>query len=156
MRHTHSSASSCAAQARPPLPRLGRGLALLPLLRPLLLAVLLAVALVPPPARAAGPEPTVPVPGQVTMVDLGAKSCIPCKMMAPILSELEAEYRGRAAILFIDVRENPDQVDKFGLRAIPTQIFYDRTGRETWRHEGFLDKASIVARLKGLGADEGK
>lgn len=128
------------------------GLALFPLLLPLLLAVSLA----PLSARASGADPAVPVPGQVTMVDLGAKSCIPCKMMAPILAELESEYRGRAAILFIDVRENPDQAEKFRLRAIPTQIFYDRTGREAWRHEGFLDKAAIEARLKGLGVGEGK
>mgnify|MGYP002476647646 CR=1 FL=1 len=48
----------------------------------------------------------------VTMIDLGAKACIPCKMMAPILEELEREYdtTGKAAIIFIDVWENPDAI----------------------------------------------
>ncbi len=95
--------------------------------------------------------PQVPVPGQVTMVDLGAKRCIPCKMMAPILEALEKEYAGRAAIIFIDVWENPNETDKFKLRVIPTQIFYDAQGRERWRHEGFLEKAVIEAKLKELG-----
>lgn len=85
----------------------------------------------------------VPVPGMVTMVDLGAKSCIPCKMMTPILEELEKEYKDRAAIVFIDVWKRPDQTPLFGIKAIPTQIFYDKNGKEVGRHEGFMDKQSI-------------
>lgn len=95
--------------------------------------------------------PQVPVPGMVTMVDLGAKKCIPCKMMAPIIEELVKEYQGRAAILFIDVWENPDAGPKYGLRAIPTQIFYDAKGLEISRHEGFMDKKSIVAVFQQQG-----
>jgi len=92
----------------------------------------------------------VPVPGMVTMVDLGAKSCIPCKMMTPILEELEKEYKDRAAIVFIDVWKRPDQTPLFGIKAIPTQIFYDKNGKEVGRHEGFMDKQSIVAILEKL------
>jgi thioredoxin 1 len=106
-----------------------------------------------PVPKAAGGTPQVPVPGMVTMVDLGAKSCIPCKMMAPILEELEKEYEGRAAILFIDVWEDHSQVERFGLRAIPTQVFYDKQGREVKRHIGFMDKQSIVSELRKLGVE---
>nr|WP_144082408.1 thioredoxin family protein [Desulfocurvibacter africanus] len=95
--------------------------------------------------------PQVPVPGMVTMVDLGAKSCIPCKMMEPILAELEKEYEGRAAIVFIDVYKHHEQVERFGLRAIPTQIFFDKSGNEVMRHTGFMDKQSIEAELAKLG-----
>jgi len=95
----------------------------------------------------------VPVKGRVTMVDLGAKSCIPCKMMAPILAELETAYKDRAAIVFIDVRERPEQAQAYNLRAIPTQIFYDKEGRERWRHQGFLDKDVIEAKLRELGVE---
>lgn len=104
-------------------------------------------------ALEAGPETKVPAPGMVTMVDLGAKSCIPCKMMAPILEELDAAYQGKAAILFIDVRERPDQGPLFNIKAIPTQIFYGKDGKERWRHMGFLDKESIVAKLRELGVE---
>lgn len=100
-----------------------------------------------------GKPQTVPVPGKVTMVDLGAHSCIPCKMMAPIIKEVAAEYEGRAAIVFLDVWQNPQITPEFNLRAIPTQIFYDAEGKERYRHEGFLDKEAIVKNLKRLGVE---
>lgn len=102
-------------------------------------------------AVSAGDVPQVPVPGKVTMVDIGAKKCIPCKMMAPILAELENEYKDKAAIVFIDVWENPDAGKPFAIQLIPTQIFYDANGKEVLRHEGFMEKAAIVAELKKLG-----
>ncbi len=91
-----------------------------------------------------------PVPGMVTMVDLGAKSCIPCKMMAPILEELEQQYKGKAAIIFIDVWQNEDEGKRFEVSVIPTQIFFDRSGKEVYRHSGFLEKQAIVDRLETM------
>lgn len=117
--------------------------------RRVLAAAALVLLLAVGPARA-GETPTVPAPGKVTMVDLGAKACIPCKMMQPVLAAVEARYADRAAIIFIDVWENRDEPKKFGLRVIPTQIFYDKTGKEVSRHEGFLDEkpmADILDRL---------
>ena len=93
----------------------------------------------------------LPVKGMVTMLDIGAHKCIPCKMMAPIMEELEKEYHGKAAIVFIDVWQNPAEGPKYRIRSIPTQIFYDREGKEVYRHEGFFDKGSIVVKLEQLG-----
>ena len=98
--------------------------------------------------------PLVPTPGLVTMVDLGAHKCIPCKMMAPIIEELQTEYAGRASIIFIDVWEHREQAQRFGIRGIPTQIFYDKHGKEIKRHVGFLDKKSIVAMFDELGVPQ--
>jgi thioredoxin 1 len=95
--------------------------------------------------------PEVPVKGMVTLVDLGAKKCIPCKMMAPILEELTREYQGKAAIVFVDVWQHMDQAEKYGIRTIPTQIFFDKQGNEVLRHVGFMDKKSIVQVLEKLG-----
>jgi len=92
----------------------------------------------------------VPVKNMVTVVDLGAKTCIPCKMMVPVLDAMEKQYQGKAAIVFIDVRENPEQVATFGIRAIPTQIFFDKTGKEVYRHEGFLDAQPFSEMLDKL------
>ena len=98
-----------------------------------------------------GTAPEVPVKGMVTMVDLGAKSCIPCKMMAPIMEKLEKDYKGRAAILFIDVWKEPDQAKRFDIRTIPTQIFYDKEGKEVLRHTGFMSEEAIVTQLNKMG-----
>jgi len=95
--------------------------------------------------------PAIPVKGKVTMLDLGATACIPCKMMAPIMRELEKEYADRAAIIFIDVWENREVPEQYNIDTIPTQIFYDADGKEQYRHVGFFDKASIVAKFSKLG-----
>jgi len=93
----------------------------------------------------------IPVKDMVTMVDLGAKTCIPCKMMAPILEKLTKQYDGHAAIIFIDVWENRNQGEKFGIRAIPTQIFFDKNGKEVYRHQGFLSEEDIITQLATMG-----
>ena len=85
------------------------------------------------------------------MIDLGAKKCIPCKMMVPILEKIEKSYQGKAAVVFIDVWENKKQAGRFGIRAIPTQIFYDAGGKEVTRHVGFMPEAHIVKTLSQLG-----
>jgi thioredoxin 1 len=93
-----------------------------------------------------------PEQGLPRMVDLGKGTCIPCKKMAPILEELKQEFEGNAIIEFIDIREDSDAASEYGIRLIPTQIFFDSTGVEVWRHEGFLSKDVIVAKLAELGA----
>jgi len=91
------------------------------------------------------------VSGRPTLIDLGARSCIPCKKMAPILEGLSKEYQGKANVLFIDVREDGAAGDRFKVRMIPTQIFFDAKGKEIKRHIGFMDKADIVKELKAAG-----
>jgi thioredoxin 1 len=93
----------------------------------------------------------VPAKGRVTMIDLGAKKCIPCKMMAPILVKLEKAYKGKADIVFIDVWENKQPAQRFKIRAIPTQIFFNAQGEEVYRHVGFLDEKSIVEQMTKMG-----
>ena len=104
-----------------------------------------------PSASHPQPAGAVPVKGMVTMVDLGADSCIPCKMMAPIIEKLEKAYRGKAAIVFIDVWKDKEPAKQFGIRAIPTQIFFDKEGKEVYRHTGFMGEAAIVEQLKRMG-----
>ena len=92
-----------------------------------------------------------PAAGLPRLVDLGAKTCIPCKMMAPILEELKRTYAGRLDVQFIDVWENPDAGRQYGISLIPTQIFFDASGKERFRHEGFFSKEDILAKWKELG-----
>ena len=89
--------------------------------------------------------------GKPTVIDLGARSCIPCKKMAPILDSLSTQYRNRASVLFIDVHENESAASKFRIQMIPTQIFFDAKGKEVKRHIGFMDKAELLNELKAAG-----
>ena len=93
----------------------------------------------------------IPAKGMVTMVDLGAKKCVPCKMMAPILEKMEKTYQGRAVIHFYDVWEDREPATRFGIRGIPTQIFFDKDAREVYRHVGFMSEADIVSQLTKMG-----
>jgi len=85
----------------------------------------------------------IPVNGVPTLLDLGADECMPCKMMAPVLEKVEKKYRGKAAVIFIDVWKDKAPAKRFGVRAIPTQIFFDTQGKEVFRHEGFMGEADI-------------
>jgi len=117
-------------------------------------AVLVALFIISAKLYAAGKTPAIPdlpVKGMVTMVDVGAKACIPCKMMAPIMEKMEKVYQGKAAIIFIDVWKYREQAERFGISAIPTQIFYDANGKETYRHIGFMSEEAIVAQLQKMG-----
>lgn len=89
------------------------------------------------------------------LVDLGSDKCIPCKMMAPILEELQRDYQDMFLVDVIDVRKNRDAATPYGVRVIPTQIFFDSSGSELFRHEGFFSKEDILAKWEELGVDVG-
>ena len=95
--------------------------------------------------------PEIPVKGMVTMVDFGASFCAPCKAMAPFLEKLEKEYKGRAAILVLDVGKAPDLCERFAIVELPTQVFYNKEGKEILRHKGFMKEEDIVKQLKKMG-----
>lgn len=90
--------------------------------------------------------------GLPSLVDYGSDSCVPCRKMKPILDELSNEYSGRANILIIDIYKYRQIAAEYGIRAIPTQVLFDESGKEVWRHEGFISKEEIVKKLEELGA----
>jgi thioredoxin 1 len=73
--------------------------------------------------------------------------------MAPILDELASEYRDGLIVEVIDVWKNPEAGKPYGIRMIPTQIFFDASGAERFRHEGFMAKEAILAKWKELGVE---
>ncbi|MDO9535279.1 MAG: thioredoxin family protein [Bacillota bacterium] len=91
--------------------------------------------------------------GLPVMIDFGADACDPCKEMAPLLKELNMEYRGKAVIKFVDVWRNQSAAEGFPLRVIPTQFFFDKDGNTYAYHEGGMDKASIIEVLEELGVE---
>ena len=90
--------------------------------------------------------------GKPTVLDLGAGTCIPCKMMKPIFTELKKDYEGKANILLLEISDYRDIANKYKVRVIPTQIFFDKNGKQYWRHEGFLSKEEIIKKINESGA----
>ncbi|MBU0478039.1 thioredoxin family protein [bacterium] len=91
---------------------------------------------------------------KVTFIELGSVNCIPCKMMQPIMKEIEEEYPD-VKVIFYDVwtSEGRPYGQKYGIRAIPTQVFLDKDGKEFFRHMGFFSKEEIVKILKKQGVE---
>lgn len=89
----------------------------------------------------------------VTFIELGSVKCIPCKMMQPIMEEIEKEYAGQVKVVFHDVwtKEGKPQAEKWEISAIPTQIFLDKESNEYFRHTGFFPKEELVDVLKKQG-----
>ena len=88
---------------------------------------------------------------RMMIMELGATTCIPCKMMTPILEELAKEQKGKLDVQFVDVYKRGDLAQKFKIFSIPTQIIFDTTGKEVFRHIGFYPKAEIMKKLKEFG-----
>ena len=74
-------------------------------------------------------------------------------MMAPILEGLKKEFAGRMDVAFIDVWKNPEAGKDYGVRMIPTQIFYKADGKEAFRHEGFFAREDILGKWREMGVD---
>ena len=91
--------------------------------------------------------------GKPTLVDFGASGCTACDLMAPILEQLRAEYSARCNVLFVSVSEEAVLGARYGINSIPVQIFFDKDGKEFFRHTGFLPKEPIVAKLAELGVE---
>ncbi len=90
------------------------------------------------------------------LLDLGATKCIPCKKMAPILEELAETKKDFFEVRFVDVWENRDKAHEYGVRIIPTQIFYAADGTELYRHIGFYSRKQILDKWRSLGIDVGE
>ena len=89
--------------------------------------------------------------GLPVLLELGSQGCPPCRQMMPILNKLKAEYAGKFQIRYIDVWKDRAAGTKYGVRAIPTQIFFDRNGKELFRHVGFYSRKDIPTTWKKLG-----
>jgi thioredoxin 1 len=91
--------------------------------------------------------------GLPIVADFGRGTCIPCKMMQPILEKIARDFEGQASILILDIREFPALSKTYQITIIPTQIFFDAYGEEVHRHQGFMPEQDIVSQLKRMGVE---
>lgn len=87
--------------------------------------------------------------GKPMVLDFWAEWCGPCRMIAPIIDELATEYEGRVTIGKMDVDNNNDVVAQFGIRNIPTVLFF-KDGQVVDKQVGAAPKATFVAKINAL------
>jgi thioredoxin 1 len=92
---------------------------------------------------------------KVTFIELGSVRCIPCKMMMPIMKEVEEKYGDEVKVIFYDVWTDAGRpyAEKYQIRAIPTQVFLDENGKEFFRHVGFFPREELFEVLKKKGVN---
>jgi len=89
--------------------------------------------------------------GKPVLVDFGANSCVPCRQMRPILKEIGTEYSEKAKVVVIDVYKYQKLARDYKILMLPTLVFFDSKGKETFRNVGPLEKEKIIAKLKEIG-----
>lgn len=92
--------------------------------------------------------------GKPTVVEFGATGCVPCDMMQPILDGLRKNYKDRLNVVFVHVGEEQVLAGRYGIRAIPAQVFFDAGGREVFRHIGFFAADEVNKQLIAMGVSK--
>lgn len=83
------------------------------------------------------------------IVDFWAEWCGPCRMVGPIVEEVGVEYDGKAVVCKVDVDSNPGITAKYGIRNIPTILFF-KNGEVADKQVGAVPKSTIVNKLDAL------
>lgn len=81
------------------------------------------------------------------LVDYWAAWCAPCKMAEPVLEELSKEYKDKTVIVKVNVDENTQSTQKYGIMSIPTTILF-KDGKEMGRQTGFAGKQAFEDLIK--------
>ena len=81
--------------------------------------------------------------GKAVLLDFWAEWCGPCKMIAPLLDEAADEYSGRLAVVKINIDENPNTPQKFGIRSIPTLMIF-KDGAPQAQKLGAMSKSQLT------------
>jgi thioredoxin 1 len=87
--------------------------------------------------------------GKPAVIDFWAEWCGPCRMLTPIVKELSTEYEGRVVVGKVDVDSNPGISAKYGIRNIPTLLFF-KDGQVVDKQVGVVPKGSLVAKIDAL------
>lgn len=97
------------------------------------------------------PLDRVRLSGKPTLVEFGSPECPACDMMKPVLGNLKKKFSAKLNVLSIHVGQERILGNRFGIEAIPVQVFFDKKGLEIFRHTGFIPQAEIENKMAQLG-----
>ncbi|HOX05316.1 MAG TPA: thioredoxin family protein [Planctomycetota bacterium] len=89
--------------------------------------------------------------GKPTLVDFGAAGCCGPDKMQPVIEAVGEKYKGKLAVLYVEAKTSPILAARCGVNSIPTQIIFDKDGKEIFRHDGLMSEKEIVEQLRAVG-----
>lgn len=81
--------------------------------------------------------------GLPIVMKIGRTTCIPCRQMSKLLSQMKPKLEGKANVEIVDIDEDPDAVKRYNVTGIPVTIFFDVSGNEVYRQIGLLEEKEI-------------
>ena len=101
----------------------------------------------PLPTQAQG---AAPAKGKPAVYDFGAKYCVPCKEMQKVVAELKPQYGDQVEFRMLYTDEEMPLFEKYKIVAIPTQVFFDASGKVVDQHIGALPKEELIKKTEGI------
>ena len=102
------------------------------------------------PALPSQAQGAAPAKGKPAMYDFGAKYCVPCKEMQQVVAELKPLYGNQVEFRMVYSDEEMPLFHQYKIVAIPTQVFFDASGKVVDQHIGALPKEELIKKLKEL------
>jgi thioredoxin 1 len=89
--------------------------------------------------------------GRPAMIQFGANACAACREMKPVVEALQREHGTRFTVMNVDLiaQKHRGYLQRFRIQLMPTQVFFDAAGNETYRNMGTMTGAAMLTRLEG-------
>jgi len=114
-------------------------------------AILAPKELSPPPSLTMTSLEEALSNGRPTIAEFGSSTCVPCKMMKPVLENLAIIFERELNVVIIEVYEQMSLTREYKIMTIPTQVMFDENGQEIMRHIGYWPMKEILAVLEQVG-----
>jgi thiol-disulfide isomerase/thioredoxin len=91
--------------------------------------------------------------GKPSLVQFAAPSSVMGEMMTPVLETLQQKHAGAINVVFVNVGDEQILGARYGIRSVPTQVFFDKAGKEVSRNQGVIDEGDLAKAVAGIGVN---